>query len=107
MIYENSAVEKILGFKAEERIGSKVFDNLHPEKLNSITGSFNALFENQSAPTQRDEVQIRDISGVWRVFEIVASNLTRNDAVEAIVVNLRDVTERRRAEESLRCSEEK
>ena len=98
-IYENDAVERILGFKAEARIGSKVFDNIHPDDLNAITVAFDKLFQDENAPTQKDEVRIRDIHENWHHFEIFASNLTQKNAVEAIVVNLRDITERKRAEE--------
>ncbi|MDD4357219.1 MAG: PAS domain S-box protein, partial [Smithellaceae bacterium] len=30
VLYENDAVERILGFKADQRIGNKVFDHVHP-----------------------------------------------------------------------------
>ena len=106
-IYENDAVERILGFKAEARIGNKVFDNIHPDDLNAITVAFDKLIQDENAPTQKDEVRIRDIHGNWHNFEIVASNLTQKNVVEAIVVNLRDITERKNAETLLRESEER
>ncbi|PKN88432.1 MAG: hypothetical protein CVU51_04130, partial [Deltaproteobacteria bacterium HGW-Deltaproteobacteria-1] len=105
VIYENDAVERILGFKAEERIGSKVFDHIHPDDLSFITDTFNLLFSDENAPVQRSEVRVRDIEGNWRVFEIGASNLKQKDFAEAIVVNLRDITERKCAEKALRESE--
>lgn len=36
--YINPAIERALGFKAEERIGASGFERIHPDDLNYITG---------------------------------------------------------------------
>lgn len=48
------------------------------------------------------EVRLRHADGAWHEYEAVASNLLDNAAVDGIVVNARDVTERKRLEEQLR-----
>ena len=107
VIYENNAVERILGFKATDRIGSKAFDNIHPDDLVPITGTFNALISEKNGPVQKHEARIRDSKNNWHIFEVVAGNLTQNGVVVAVVINLRDITERQKADEELRRSEEK
>ncbi|MEN6508098.1 MAG: PAS domain S-box protein [Smithella sp.] len=105
VMYENDAVERILGFKAGERIGKKVFDHAHPDDMGFLKDAFNLLFENDNAPVQKSEVRVRDIDGNWHIFEAWAKHLKQKDFVGAIVVNLRDITERKRAENALRESE--
>ncbi len=105
--YENPAVERILGFKLEERIGAGRSENLHPDDTKHVTDSFNTLFGDKNAPAQQSEVRLRHRDGSWRNFEAIASHLVHDNVVEAIIVNLRDITERKRAKEELRESEDR
>lgn len=105
--YENKAIEEVLGFKTNERLGCRGFDNIHPDDMSFVAGEFERLFQDVNAPVSRSEVRLRDKNGNWTFFESVASNLSNNNVVEALIINLRDITERKLAEESLRESEEK
>jgi len=103
--YENKAVEEVLGYKPQERIGGSSFDNLHPDELESVKRGFNKLFKDIHAPVFRSEARIRHKDGHWRMFEIIGSILPHNNVVESVIVNLRDITERKLVEEKLRESE--
>ena len=105
--YTNPAVEQVLGFKPEERIGAKGFELVHPDELKFLADSFNILARDANAPVIKGEMHLRHKDGSWRTLEAVGSNLVNNNVVEAIIVNYRDITDRKRAEEELRESEER
>lgn len=107
IIYENRAIEEALGFKVGERIGGKGFDNLHPDDIEFVKSEIRRLFSDINAPDSRREVRLRRKDGSWLFFEAVASHLLNGNVVDALIVNLRDISKRKESEESLRQSEEK
>lgn len=105
--YENPVVEKILGYKPEERIGGNGSENIHPDDSGNVAEEFNKLLDDPNAPVVRSEVRLRHKNGHWLIFESMASSLLNNDTVDAVIINLRDITERKKSLEFLRESEEK
>jgi PAS domain S-box-containing protein len=104
--YESPAVERVLGYEPEEWVGTSVFDHLHPDDLEPARSSFAELLEK---PDDRitTEYRVRNKQGSWRHFEAVGTNLLNDPVIRGIVINSRDLTERKRAEEALRVSEER
>ncbi len=103
--YESPSVEKVLGFTREERIGRSVVEFIHPDDLPGIAQTF------QEGTTQPGynafkEFRARHKDGRWRILEGIGENLLFDSAVGGIVVNCRDITERKRSEDALRESEE-
>jgi PAS domain S-box-containing protein len=105
--YINPAVERVLGFKPEERIGAKGFELVHPDDIKFLADSFNTLARDTHSSVIQGEMHLRHKDGSWRTLEAVGSNLVHNNVGEAIIVNYRDITERKRMEEALRISEER
>jgi PAS domain S-box-containing protein len=106
ILYESPAVERVLGFRPGERTGTSVFSQVHPDDLPTVREKFAALVE-QPEPRVFAEFRARDSEGGWRHFEVVGTNLLEDPVIKGIVLNARDVTERRRAEGALRESEER
>jgi PAS domain S-box-containing protein/putative nucleotidyltransferase with HDIG domain len=105
--YINPAVEKVLGFKVEERIGAKGFELIHPDDKKLIADSYNTLATDTNSPVIKAEIRLRHKDGSWRTLEAVGSNLVHDNVVEAIIVNYRDITERKRMEDKLRGEEQR
>ena len=102
--YENPAIEKALGFKPEERIGVSAFNLIHPDDLKIVNNAFHTLFNDKNATVQKAEIRIRHKDGGWRTFETVAGNLIYNNIIEFAIVNLHDITERKKTEHALQES---
>jgi PAS domain S-box-containing protein len=99
--YESPAVERALGFTPEERMGTNAFDYLHPEDVEPVRERLARIAEEPGARVSA-EYRARNKEGGWRDFEAIGANLLDDPVIGGIVVNSRDVTERKRAEEALR-----
>ena len=102
--YASPAVERVLGYRPEERVGESTFALVHPEDAERARG---LLAEGAKTPGVGPpaEVRMRHRDGSWRHLEVVGNNLLDDPSVGGIVLNSRDVTERKEAEEALRKSE--
>jgi len=105
IIYINPAVERVLGFKPEERIGRTGFELVHPDDGKFVADSFIALVSDANPRMVSGEIHLRHKNGAYHTLEAVGSNLINNNVVEGVVLNYRDLTERRNIEEKLRESE--
>ncbi len=98
--YESPSVGRVLGFTPEEMVGTSVFDYIHPEDLARVKEVF-AVAEGQPGMISRLELRFRDREGGWRTLEAVGRNLLHHASVNGVVVNARDVTQRKEVEDRL------
>ena len=104
--YVSPAIERMLGYTPEERVGRNGFELLHPDDLARARSKFDEALRNPGV-TLSIGVRMRHRDGSWRHVELTGTNLLDDPSVRGIVVNWRDITERKRAEQTLRESEER
>ncbi|MEW6441013.1 MAG: PAS domain S-box protein [bacterium] len=104
--YVSPAAERVLGYTPEEMTGQNAFDTLHPDDLERARAAMDSCIRNPDE-TVTVGLRARHKDGSWRVVEVVLQNLLDNPAIRGIVINSRDITERKRTEEALRLSEER
>ncbi len=102
--YLSPSVRRISGYSLEEVQGMSSLDFIHPDDVPSLVDRFMGQLQ-AGRVTERAEYRWRHKDGTYRWQEAVACNLLDDPAVRGIVVNARDVTERREAETRLRESE--
>lgn len=103
--YENPSVYRALGFAAGELVGHSGFELIHPEDLPEARRMFDRLVRRPGGFAET-ELRAAARDGSWRWLRVLATNLLHDPAVQGIVVNSRDVTERREAAEELRRANE-
>ena len=99
--YESPAIERILGRHATERVGQPVGSDIHPDDRVAVERGL-ADVAAMSGSEARAEFRARHADGSWRTLEAIAKNLLDDPAVGGVVVNYRDITERKILEEQLR-----
>ena len=97
---------RVLGYALEERLGRSGFELIHPDDLAPLRAAFADFLQRPGVPIPV-EYRARHKDGSWRHIEAIAVNRLDEAAIGGIVVNYRDVTERKGAEEALRASEER
>lgn len=95
--YESPAVETVLGHHPEDLVGRNVLGWIHPDDTADVQTAIGALIGNPGS-TLRRELRFRHRDDSWRDLEAIGTNLLQDPAVEAIVVNSRDITERKQTE---------
>ena len=103
---ESPSIQKTLGYTPEEIVGDSFLDFVHPDDAHFVRG-FLGLDENGPGLMTSIQFRFRHKDGTWRYLEAVGNDLLGEPSVRGIVINSRDVTERKEAEAALRRSNER
>jgi two-component system cell cycle sensor histidine kinase/response regulator CckA len=104
VLYANPAAARMLGLPILEIVNANVFRWVHDDDMLTFRANFGKQLEKPGVPlTNAFRLKYKD--GTWRHIESVGVNRLDDPSIRGIIVNYRDVTESRRAEEALREGE--
>jgi two-component system cell cycle sensor histidine kinase/response regulator CckA len=103
--YISPGAKTILGRDASDFTGTAIIEHIHPDDRDLIRDALVDLVENP-ARVMSLEFRAPHADGSIRRLEVTGTNLLADPAVQGLVGNIRDITERKQAEEALRRTEE-
>jgi diguanylate cyclase (GGDEF)-like protein/PAS domain S-box-containing protein len=97
IVYESPAIRSVLGVEEHEIIGISLNDAIHSCDWETVKG---AVF--QTPPDQIStefEFRRKHQNGNWVYLEGLATNLLGDEAIQGIIINARNITERKKFEQ--------
>jgi PAS domain S-box-containing protein len=98
ILYASPSTERVLGYTAGEFGGRNGLELVHPDEREEVMRSLSELLQSPGE-TVTAQVRVQHKDGRWRWMESMGTNLLHEPGVRAVVVNYRDITERKRTEE--------
>jgi diguanylate cyclase (GGDEF)-like protein/PAS domain S-box-containing protein len=101
--YVSPVVERVLGYKPEDGLGRSVFQPpvMHPDDADRVRDTLARIMGSPGTEATVD-FRLRHADGRWVQVEATTKNLLADPSIGGIVVNYRDITERRTLEERLK-----
>jgi two-component system sensor histidine kinase/response regulator len=93
--YAGPSTPSVLGYSEAEFRGRNIFELMHPDHLDANQKILAQILHDPHT-TLRGECLYLHKQNSWRWFEFVVQNLLDDPSVQALVVNARDISERKR-----------
>jgi two-component system, cell cycle sensor histidine kinase and response regulator CckA len=103
--YCSPSIKRTLGFQPEEAIGKRYEENIHPEDVPIMKSLLSELISNPNSSSEPTIVRNRAIDGSWRYSEGIARSAVDASGQVIVIINARDITDKKRAEDALLNSE--
>ncbi|MDJ0570831.1 MAG: response regulator [Pleurocapsa sp. MO_192.B19] len=104
IVYVSPSALSILGYQPDTIIGQDLLAFIPKAEHFSVADFLNQSIDNPGV-SPPIELSFRHRNNSWLIVELIANNLLDDSKVNGIVLNLRDITERKKTEERLRLLE--
>lgn len=107
VVFANPAAERCFGRPEARLLGAPLLDLVHPDDRDRLAQAFRDAPRSPGTASPVVEFRALHEDGTWRVLEAAGTDLVDDPAVQGIVLNARDVTDRQWAEAELREAKER
>lgn len=105
-LFVSSACERMLGYTAEELVGTSAYDYFHPDDLKAIEKSHSKVMETKDVPLVQYRILKKDGSFGW--FETTSKSIRNKEGeIMELVAVTRDISDRKEAEREMKRVDER
>lgn len=101
--YQSPSLTRILGYETNELIGEYAFEYIHPDDKESALETFERLLSSDKRRLSH-QLRFNTAANEWRWLELRGTDYRDHPSINGIVVNARDVTERKQREQTLEAT---
>ena len=105
-LYIAPSIQNILGYTEEEAMKMNIFSITHPDDADEVLKVFKKVFENPGIPIKGYTSRMLHKDGTWRWLEDTITNMLHEPAINGIVENFRDITEKITIENNILAEKE-
>ncbi|GAA3243126.1 putative bifunctional diguanylate cyclase/phosphodiesterase [Dactylosporangium siamense] len=98
--YQSESISRVFGFAREHVTGQRILDFLGDEARERLEEAFGAVADTPYA-SRVVEIPMRHADGHFRLAEVTVTNLLGDLNVQGLVLNSRDISERKELEDQL------
>ncbi len=99
ILYQSASIKNVLGYEEDETTGKSIFDFTHPEETPFVLNQLQEIITTGSGLLV--DFRFLNKAGTYVLLEAHTNNQLNNPAINAIVLNSRDITQRKNAEAAL------
>lgn len=99
VFYTSPSTQKVLGYSVKEFVGTNVFQYIYPEDRERIMGLFKDILKTPGKVISTEYRTLRKDAS-WRWMEGTGTNLLHEPGVHGIVINYRDIHERKKLDQA-------
>jgi diguanylate cyclase (GGDEF)-like protein/PAS domain S-box-containing protein len=99
--YQSPSITHVLGYEPEPMVGTRLLDFIHPDDADTVLRRLAELVHDPVVHAEVVEFRMRHRDGAWREVETLWSDLSLDREVGGVVLNTRDISERKVFERQL------